>query len=140
MPAANPEKGEFGIEIGGRPYVLAMDFNGFIDLQGLFTKGDVVPSVDSLMDRAQKGDLAVMRGVFWATLRRHHPEITVQQAGDLINEAGGLAKVNALIDGAALAAAPDKRDVAALGGADTRPPKARRGTGGRSISPGGAAA
>ena len=123
--AANPEKGEFGIVIEGVSYVLVTTFNGLIDLQNYFAKDGAMPSIESILLRAQRGELDAVRAVFWSTLRRHHPQITVEQAGELIQAAGGMGAVDALLSGAATASAPDPRDVAAVGGA-TNPPKARR--------------
>jgi hypothetical protein len=133
MATANPEKGEFGIVIGDKPYVLCMTFNGLIDLQNLFAKDGAMPSIESILLRAQRGELVAVRGVFWATLRRHHPELTVEQAGELIHEAGGAGAVDALLQNAGATSAPDPRDLAAVGGAAARPPKGRRarGTGAR---------
>lgn len=126
MATANPEKGEFQIVIGGQTYVLAMAFNGLIDLQQLFAKDGAMPTIASILLRAQHGDLEAVRAVFWATLRRHHPDITVQQAGDLIQDAGGVGSVDSMIVNAVDAASPDKRDLAAVGGAEGNPPKAAR--------------
>lgn len=126
MATANPEKGEFGVQIGGRPYVLVSTYNGLIALQNLFTvKGDK-PSVEAILTRAQQGDLEAIRGVFWSTLLRHHPEITVDQAGDLIQEAGGPGAVDAMLVQSGAASAPDPRDLAAIGGAGPNPPRAAR--------------
>lgn len=131
---ANPEKGEFGIEIGGRPYVLAMTFNGLIDLQQLFSQDGALTPIASILARAQQGDLVAVRAVFWSTLRRHHPDITVEQAGDLITAAGGSDAIDVMVNRAFDASAPDKRDMTAVGGGPANPPKAarkRRGIGAR---------
>jgi len=133
MITANPEKGEFGIVIGAQSYVLCMTFNGLIDLQNLFAKDGAIPTIESILKRATNGELEAVRGVFWATLRRHHPNVTVEQAGELIHEAGGAGAVDAMLQHTGVASAPDPRDVEAVGGAATRPPKARkpRGIGAR---------
>jgi len=131
MATANPEKGEVQIDINGQAYVCVMSFNGLIDLQNLLSKGGERPTVESIMTRCASGDLEAVRGVFWATLRRHHPQITVEEAGDLIQAAGGSGAVDAFLQQTGRASAPDPRDLTALGGA-SRPPKAakrRRGTG-----------
>lgn len=134
MPTANPEKGEIEFVINGRPYVLVMTFNGMIDLQNLFATGGPVPKVEQILGRCADGELAAVRGVFWSLLRRHHPQVTIEEAGDLIQEAGGSRDIDALLAKAGAASGPDPRDIAALGGAAANPPKrkrATRGTGAR---------
>jgi len=130
MVTANPEKGEVPIVIGGQTYVCVMTFNGLIDLQNELAKGGALPTVESIMTRCENGELEAVRGVFWATLRRHHPQITIEQAGDLIQELGGQAAVDSLLQKTGKASGPDPRDLVALGGG-TRPRKAAkpRGTG-----------
>lgn len=126
MPTANPEKGEFDVVIGGRGYVLVSEFNGLINLQKLLSNNGVRPSIDSIMERCMNGDLEALRGLFWSMLYRHHPEVTLEGAGDLIMEAGGLSSIDAMLAAVGKSSAPDPRDVAALGGAETNPPKAAK--------------
>jgi hypothetical protein len=128
--AANPEKGEFGIVIEGVSYVLVTTFNGLIDLQNYFAKDGAIPTIESILLRAQRGELEAVRAVFWSTMRRHHPQITMEQAGELIQAAGGAGAIDAMLATAGEASGPDPRDVQSLGGA-TNPPRARRrrGTG-----------
>jgi hypothetical protein len=133
MASANPEKGEFGIVIEGVSYVLVTTFNGLIDLQNHFAKDGSMPSIESILLRAQRGELEAVRAVFWSTLRRHHPQLTVEQAGDLIQAAGGAGAVDAMLANAGAASAPDPRDVEAVGGVPNPPKVARkrRGIGAR---------
>jgi hypothetical protein len=121
--SANPEKGEFGIVIEGVSYVLVTTFNGLIDLQNHFAKDGAMPSIESILMRAQRGELEAVRAVFWSTLRRHHPSVTVEQAGDLIQALGGAGALDLLLAQAGAASSPDPRDVDAVG---ANPPKARR--------------
>jgi hypothetical protein len=112
---ANADKGETAVTIDGTPYVLASTFNSLIALQQLFKDVDgTLPSVDSILQRAQRGDLSAVRGVFWSTLLRHHPQMTVEQAGELIDAAGGPRALNALVDAVHQTSAADGRDVEAV--------------------------
>jgi len=126
MATANPEKGEFGVVIGGKSYILVSTFNGLIDLQNMFARDGAMPTLESILNRAQRGELEAVRAVFWSTLRRHHPEVTIEQAGDLIQEAGGAGAIDTLLAQAGAASAPDPRDIAATGGGAANPRKAAR--------------
>lgn len=113
-PVANPQKGEMHVEFGGRPYVLVMTFNAMLRVQQMLAKGGAMPTAESILRAALNGDLEAMRALFWALLLRHHPEMTVEAAGDLIDEAGGLDVVNDIIDRASGASGPDPKDLEAL--------------------------
>ena len=131
MATANPEKGELDITIGGQSYVLASSFNGLMEVQSLFAVDGVRPSIGSILKRAKDGDLEVLRALFWSTLRRHHPQIDLQKAGDLIDDVGGPSKLDALLDKVSKAGEPDTRDVDAVGGGAKNPrkPARKRATG-----------
>lgn len=124
---ANPELGETKVVIGGVPYVLAMTFNSMIALQQMFERNGEIPRVETVLQRAQDGDLFAFRAVFWTTLRRHHPALTIDQAGDLIDAAGGVNALDAMIQRVQAGSGPDEEDRAAVGGA-ANPPKAAKAT------------
>lgn len=132
---ANAEKGETSVVIGGVTYVLAQHYNGLMALQTLCAREGKKPSVTEMLQRLQEEDLEMFRGFFWALLQRHHPHISLEQAGDLITEAGGIGVVDRLIQRAQAASSPDVADVQALGGASGNPRKPARAkptrTGGR---------
>lgn len=135
---ANPEKGEVELVIEGVSYVLVMSFAGMIALQNKHTVDGVKPPVEAVFAKAQRGDLEAFRDVFWALFLRHHPEVTPDTAGRLMDDAGGLQRLDALLAGAMVQGQPDPRDVAAVERLSGRPPNAaatrrrRGGTGGRS--------
>lgn len=112
---ANPERGETSVEIAGKKYTLAMTFNAGVQLQTLMSKGqpEAVP-MDLILQRAMKGDLLCLRGLFWSLLLEHHPQLTPEDAGRLIDDVGGIANINALVDQAVTTSGPDPRDVEAL--------------------------
>lgn len=77
---ANKIKGEVGFSADGQDYVLLLDFNALCELD------DVVPG---LMDgSAALGSPKAVRAVFHAALRAHHSDLTVTDAGRLIQEIG----------------------------------------------------
>jgi hypothetical protein len=90
--------------------------------------------------RVSKGSVRYIRALIWAALRRNHPTITIEQAGDLIQAAGGLFALSEQLVALADTASPDPVDVKDLGVSAERPPKAHarrrgNGAGATSISP-----
>jgi hypothetical protein len=74
---ANVIKGEVAFEVEGRAYKLVLDFNALCEVEDVLGKGE--------MDLARP---KAIRAIFWASLLRHHPDVTVQEAGDLIGALG----------------------------------------------------
>lgn len=137
---ANRERGERAITIGGRTYTLVMDANAMAWLEAHFSTFErpvVYPEVLALMER---GSVTAIRAYLCAACQRHHPGMTIEAAGDLIQAAGGVGAFTRVIQAAASATMPDPADIEALGPPNgTDPQKARvtsraDGTGGRSIS------
>lgn len=139
---ANLDKGEVSVEIGGTSYTLKQSINAAIEVEALFSKlegrkvrwGEVV-------DEVNQGSAAAKRAVFWAMLRTHHPDITIERAGELSDALDAQAAFGTQVaTGEALqAGAPDRADVEVVTGG--RPQKAqggarrRDGTGVRSTPP-----
>lgn len=116
----NALKGEVAFEAGGETYVLLLDFNALCELEGALTPGD---------DR--NGPRAT-RATLWAALRRNRPDITLDEAGDVIT-AATLPEVRKWVQAAYEAAGLDE----VLGGNTAHPRKAPAKTGalkGRSAS------
>lgn len=124
--SANPEKGEVDVVIGGVRYTLVMTFNGLIDVQNALAVNGVKPKVDRVMDLVAAQDLEAFRAVFWGTLRRHHPDISLQAAGELMSDAGGLPALDAMLAEVSRGSSPDPRDVKAVEVATGRPSKAAK--------------
>ena len=89
--------------------------------------------------QSKKGSTRAMRAVFWASLRKFHPKVTLEQAGDLMDQADGNVSFAEKLAALAFAAMPADDDVKALGlkGGAENPPTAQRGrragTGTRSV-------
>jgi hypothetical protein len=109
--AANPEKGEIDVQIGGVSYVLVMDFNGLIDAQAVLAVDGVRPSVEDILARVKGGDLEAYRALFWGMFRRHHADLSLVQVGELIGQVGGFGQLDALLNQVADQSGPDPRDV-----------------------------
>jgi hypothetical protein len=123
---ANPEKGEVELVVGDVTYVLVTSFAGMLALQNLHTVDGVKPTIESILSKAAEGDLEAFRNVFWALFRRHHPDMTLDQAERLMDDVGGMAALNAILTQAMHQGGPDPRDVQAMEVATGRPPKAAR--------------
>lgn len=114
MKTANPQQGETAIVIAGATYVVAMTFNATIQLQERYTVNGEKPTIESIYQRAGEGDLEAYRSIFWASLLRHHPEITPEGAGELIEAAGGPVALDRQLEAALTQSQPDPADLAAL--------------------------
>jgi hypothetical protein len=139
--AANRERGEVSLAIGGTSYTLKLTINGMIAAEDESEAIDGVRQTwDDIFARVQQGELRYLVLFLWAMTRKHHAALTRAEVGDLIAEAGGLPGLLSVIQQAVEAAAPDPVDVEELGLSTSRPRKARRKAGERSTSTAGAVA
>lgn len=86
---ANPHRGETSVEIGGRTYVLVFGTNACAELETLLGRSitSVIDEIKTWKEHPERARVEVMRALIWASLRRNHKSVTVEQAGDLIDEA-----------------------------------------------------
>jgi len=88
---ANMQRGEVDIEVNGRTLTLAMDLNAMCELQAVLRPSDPESvELDDVMRKVAKMNPIYLRAFLWATLRRHHREITLAAVSDLVVDAGGL--------------------------------------------------
>lgn len=84
---ANAQRGEVGVEVNGKRYILKPTFNALCDLEELTgqTFGEIAV-------KAGKGSAVAVRQLVWAYLQEYHAEeiTTVKDAGRWILDAGGL--------------------------------------------------
>jgi hypothetical protein len=78
------------LTVGERTYTVRFDTNALASLEQLL--GTSVPEIFKRVGSGL-GLMVEMRAILWAGLRRHHAGITLEQAGDLIDEAGGVGDV-----------------------------------------------
>jgi len=129
---ANAEKGDVTVTIDGQVYTLALTLNALCELEERF--GETWQDVAKL---AQQGRLVPLRALLWASMRKHHPDLTIEQFGAInIAELEDVSKAfAALLE----RSQPDPKDLKELGG-KSRPPQARvngrAGTGASSTSTG----
>lgn len=133
---ANRERGEVGMTIGSAAYTLVLNTNAMALLEDHFSRPDKEVTFDQVLARVNAGSVRHIRALVWAALHQFHPTVTIEHAGDLIQQAGGLtgftAQLMAMVGGTQ--ANPD--DLKTLGvKPDANPRKAQaggRGTGTRS--------
>lgn len=122
---ANREKGEASVEIGGVSYTLTISTNALCEIETLFSTDEKLVTFQEVLKRAEAGSVAAVRGLLWAMLRDKHPDVTVKQAGGLIDKIGAaeLSKHLAQLSGHAL---PDPKDVKEAGPTATGNPRRAR--------------
>lgn len=117
---ANREKGEVALTIGGRTFTLVLNTNAQAEIEAELSRIDGVDrNWDYFVARMMNESIAGVREVkmlVWGMSRKYHRELTTEQVGDLIDEAGGSHGVlMRLWPDAVKAATPDPADVEALG-------------------------
>lgn len=138
---ANANKGEVEFSAGGQVYKLRFSANAMCELEDASgrgvnaigrelaswappTDGKGKPKPETEAEEAARVDrvrMTLVRQVFWACLREHHPAITLNEAGDLMAEVGGLTEALALLNQTFERAQPPETKGETKG---ARPPKA----------------
>lgn len=112
--AAGNATGEVILDVGGKAYTLILDIQGICALEDLFSTPDREVSFHEVLARVQRNSVRHIRGIVWASLRRHHASMSLEDAGDLIQQAGGLAGFSKKLEAIAKSTQPDQEDVAVL--------------------------
>lgn len=122
----NREIGEVSFAAGGRQFTLRYTSAAWIALEeylgrGMFDlldellsysppfdgKGKPLPESDAVrMQRLKKMKLGFVRALFWAGFHDRHKDVTIEQAGELMEEVGGMIGAYQLIMAGAAAAQP----------------------------------
>ena len=111
---ANKAKGEAGVKIDGKDYVLVFDVNALCEVEYVLNL-----STDQILRVLMKSPpLNVVRALLWGGLRRHHQDVDLIGAGALIEAMGGAGKALDKIGEALSSAFPDPEP-----GADTARPR-----------------
>ena len=142
MTGHNRERGTVTVEAHGRSYTLVLDLNALVTVEGHFSTPDRHVTMIEISRHIARGSATHTLALVWAALQRHHPELTLTDAGDII-WAGGLAEFRAQVDALMQSLQADPKDLEALGADGPRPPQAppasspapKRTTGGASTSP-----
>lgn len=135
---ANVEKGEFDLVLDGKTYTLTLKTAALMALQKHFSTAEKLADLDAVMQRVEAGSIEHVVAFLWACLRKYHPEISFDQAMNLIDESGGLQELNRHFTDLAGSINPDPKDAKELA-ALTKPKRphraqAKHGTGGNGTS------
>jgi hypothetical protein len=118
---ANAVKGEVEVPLeDGRKLKLVFDANAWCEIEDALGRNtqDIIADLQAKPPRA---GVKVQRAIMWGGLRRYHPELSLEDAGDILIEASeALHK--------AIGSAMPEADAEA-GEAEAGPRKPRRGTG-----------
>lgn len=100
---ANPSRGEVTFTVADVEYTIKFSTNAICELEALQNKGlnEIVGDLERL---------STVRALLWAGLHSNHPNVTLKQAGDLIDKLGMVAATDVI--GRALNAAfpPPSKD------------------------------
>jgi len=100
---ANRQKGEVAFEVEGASYTLRFTIDAICALEDRLDQGLGEIAMRALTSKR----VGFMRGLMWAGLRQHHPDVDMVAAGELI--AGlGMAQAGELLGEALSAAFPDR--------------------------------
>lgn len=81
----NPMKGEAEVKLAdGRTLRMAFDANAWCAIEEQLDKG-----TPEILEELQSGRarMKTQRAMMWGGLRKHHPEISVEEAGEILIEA-----------------------------------------------------
>lgn len=113
--------GEVTREIGGKSYTFKLGVNQMIALEKRFSTPEKRVTFQDVIGRAGNGDLEACRAMVQVGLSKYHPEITEEDAGELIDQFG--ADLGGLMGEIREGASPDPEDIKALGVRQRRPRK-----------------
>ncbi len=91
---ANAERGEVGVDVGGKRYTLRPTFDALCELESIEDK-----SIDEIFGLIQKGRLGGVRAVMWCLLQDEHAAEfpTLKSASRFIEKLGGADRAVALL-------------------------------------------
>lgn len=80
---ANPHRGEVELVVGENTFKLRLSINAIVEVER--TLNMTIAQVSQQMSLMS---VTVVRGLLWGALRQHHPKMTLNDVGDLIDEIG----------------------------------------------------
>lgn len=91
---ANPERGEVGVDVGGKPYTLRPTFDSLCELESIENK-----PIDQILATIAEGRLSSVRAVIWCLLQDEHAKEfpTLKHASQFIETLGGADQAVALL-------------------------------------------
>jgi hypothetical protein len=116
----NPHKGDVSFEVGGTTYVLRYSHRSLVLLENELGKSliKIMREIDGWKANPEDMRLGTICALLWAGLQRHQPNMTVEEATDLLDDIDGGASAMIDIIGEAF-----QRAFSAPGTKGTNPPK-----------------
>lgn len=111
------------LEIGGAVYTFEMTIDAMEQLEDLFSTPEREVTFYEILRKVVEGRAKYFRRFIWAALQKHHPGTSLTEAGHIIDAAGGMYALDALLGRLAEHTTPDPADVAAVGGGKTANPR-----------------
>ncbi len=87
---ANQHRGQVALQAGDEAYVVSFSINAMCELEGLLDRSviDIMTELEMSRDDFTKLRMQTVRAIVWASLRDHHPDTSMKDAGDIISAAG----------------------------------------------------
>lgn len=103
---ANPLRGEVELQTPDKTYTMRMSINAIVSIEDHFDMG--INQIAEKLGDPKGMRIGNLRAVVLHTLREHHPDLTIDQVGEIIGQAGFTATAEA-IQKAMVAAFPDAK-------------------------------
>lgn len=125
---ANRERDEVDLSVGDQTYTLVLTTNAMCEVEEKMSTPLRRVSFADVLIASKHHSVAATRAIFWACLREHYPQITLDAAGKLMDQAGGAKTFAEKFAAMVLSAVPAKSDLDELGieVPKDRPRKAQR--------------
>jgi hypothetical protein len=127
----NPHQGDVTLEVAGKQYVLRYSHRSLVLLEDKLDKGlmQIMRDIDGWKTHPENMRLGTIAAMLWAGLQKHHPDMTLDDATDLLDEVeGGTVKIIDVIGEGF------QRGFSAPGTKGTNPPQKLNGDGTTSSS------
>ena len=93
----NPHKGDVSFDVSGRTYTLRYNHLALVKVENQLDKG--LMQVMEEMSRPNKMRLGTIVVLLWSGLQKHHPNLTMDDAAELLDEIpGGAPEMVKIID------------------------------------------
>lgn len=107
----NPNRSEVDFTISegelAGTYTIFFGTNVMAELEAFMGKPFI--AFAAMLDDPELREMSAMRGALFCMLKRHHPEITLEAAGDIIDEFGFVDSMKAIAKCVQLAFPPEKK-------------------------------
>ena len=104
----NTQRGEVLLQVGDDSYTLESTSDALCQIESVL--GCSILKTMNEMSNPDTASLTNLRAMLWGLLRKHHKNMTLIQAGDLIVPAGGMIEVLKKINDAMAVAFPPPKD------------------------------